>query len=524
VGDSALSVEFAASHSLEANLRVRALDSRLREEAPRGYRESVPTLRSLLVLYDGAGERFASFRDRVLGMLGEAALPPGRVHEIPTLYGGEGGPDLGDLARAKGLPESEVVRRHSEREYEALMVGFTPGFAYLGPLDPALETKRRASPRIRVRAGSVGIAGGLTGIYPVASPGGWTLIGLTRVRLFDPLSAEPARIRPGDRVRFLPVDELGPAPEAPALPRSGGAALVEVLEGGLLTTVQDLGRSGFRRVGVAGAGPVDSAAHRTANDAVGNPEDAPALEITFLGPGLRFLRSVRFALAGADLGPILVRNDLGRWPCPRGVAVQAREGNVLTFQGGSGGARTYLAFAGGICVPRILGSCSTDLTGGFGGFSGRALRAGDVLHGGAPSEGTRPRSRPPEAAAPRTVRVVLGPQDDHFDRNSLRRFLSEPFSLTKECDRVGLRLKGPPLPHSMEIASDGMVPGSVQVPPSGDPIVMLADAPTTGGYPKIATVIGPDLPLLAQLLPGEGQVRFEAVSVEEAQALLFEGS
>jgi len=179
-----------------------------------------------------------------------------------------------------------------------------------------------------------------------------------------------------------------------------------------------------------------------------------------------------------------------------------------------------VALAGGIDVPIVLGSRATDLGAGFGGFGGRPLRVGDALSLG-------PRAdRPPEAtaawkapAARVTVRVVLGPQEDHFEEATRRRFLKERWRVAATSDRVGCRLEGPALAHRgpSEIASDGLVPGAIQVPPDGAPIVVMADGPTTGGYPKIATVVGADLPLLAQLVPGEGEVRFRGVSILEAQ-------
>jgi biotin-dependent carboxylase-like uncharacterized protein len=237
------------------------------------------------------------------------------------------------------------------------------------------------------------------------------------------------------------------------------------------------------------------------------------------GPTLRFLRSTAFAITGADLTPVLHRADLGAWPVPLERRVLARAGNVLSFGPRRSGCRACAAFEGGIDVPLVLGSRATDLTGGFGGFAGRALRAGDVI-GLGPARPARPQPAPDGGAVrlvrsgPPTLRVVLGPQDDHFTKEALRRLLSERYRVGAASDRVGCRLAGPSLPHrgASEIVSDGMVAGSVQVPPDGQPIVMMADGPTTGGYPKIATVIAPDLPLLAQAVPGEAEVRFAAVA------------
>jgi KipI family sensor histidine kinase inhibitor len=520
LGDAAVSVELGAGLDAATNARVRALDRELRARPIEGFVESVPTLRSLLVVYDRSASRPCDVARELRRRLDvrAAAEPPGRLFEVKTVYGGADGPDLEPLARERGLPPSALVALHTAREYTALMLGFKPGFAYLGLVADELECCRHTTPRVRVPAGSVGVAGRQTGIYPVASPGGWQLLGRTALTLFDPGREEPSLFAPGDRVRFVAVPELEecapatPAVHAPSLP----VALVR--EPGLLTTVQDAGRSGLRRLGVGRAGAVDGPALAAANRAVGAAPEAAALECTVAGPTLEFLAPVRFAVTGADLGAVLERADLGDWPVPRGASVLARPGNRLRFSGRRDGCRAYVALAGGIDAPVVLGSRATDLACGFGGVAGRSLEAGDVLGvlgAGRSSEG--PRWRPAPAASSVRVRVVPGPQDDHFDAAALSRFLTEPWRVGPSSDRIGLRLGGEPLRHSgpAEILSDGMLPGSIQVPPDGRPIVMLADGPTTGGYPKIATVLTEDLPLLAQLVPGEGEVRFEKVSLDE---------
>jgi KipI family sensor histidine kinase inhibitor len=521
VGDAALALELGATLDPATSARVRALDMALARSPFEGLREAVPTHRSLLVLYDPGVARYSRLAKALLSLASSPAppLPPGRLHHVPVAYGGENGPDLASVAAERGLSEREVVRLHSQPEYTAFMLGFTPGFPYLGVLSEDLDCPRRATPRVRVPAGSVAIAGRQTGVYPSASPGGWHVLGRTSVRLFDPLRAEPALVAPGDRVRFVAVPDLPPpAPLLPA-PVPAAAPVVEVVQPGILTTVQDAGRAGHRRVGVSGAGPMDARAHAAANRAVGNRAGAAALECTVVGPTLAFLSPIRFAVAGADLGAVLDRADLGSWPVPLGAGVLARPGNVLRFVGARAGTRAYVALQGGIDVPVVLGSCATDLASAFGGLAGRALAASDRLAVcAAAAGGVCPRdSRPGLPARSATVRVVLGPQSDHFDAPAVESFLGSRWRVSATSDRVGCRLEGEPLRHagSAEILSDGMVPGSIQVPPDGRPIVMMADGPTTGGYPKIATVVTADLPLVAQLVPGEGEVRFEAVRVED---------
>jgi len=520
VGDAAVTVELGNDIDPDLAARVRALDRSLLRAPFPGFRESAPAYRSLLVLYDPARIRFADVR---ADLLQRAREPPGReepgpLRSVPVVYGGASGPDLADVARACRLSESEVVARHAAQEYTAFMLGFTPGFAYLGLLPEALSLPRLATPRVRVPAGSVAIAGRQTAVYPSATPGGWRLIGRTSQRAFDPLRDPPALIRPGDRVRFEPVDAL---PEMASLTPATSAdpPAVEVLQAGLLTAVQDMGRHGHRRYGVAASGALDAPALRAANRALGNAEDDAALECTIAGPTLRFLRTVRFAIAGGDLGALLRRPDLGDWEVPQGAPVLARPGNVLLFTGRRAGARAAVAFSGGLAVPIVLGSRATDLPAGFGGLAGRALRVGDLLSLGPPNEfSTAAAAHLSPPASSVTVRVVLGPQYDHFPAGEVERFLRSSFRVGPSSDRAGCRLEGPRLAaREGEITTDGMVPGSIQVPPDGKPIVMLGDGPTTGGYPKIGTAVTADLPLLAQLVPGEGEVRFSAVSVEEAQ-------
>jgi antagonist of KipI len=521
VGDAALTVELGDGLSPATNARVLALDRDLAKAPFEGFREAVPSHRSLLVLFDPGATRFGALAGSLVARAarGGAAPASGRLHDVEVVYGGESGPDLAFLARERGLSEKDLVRLHAGEPYTVFMLGFTPGFAYLGLLPEVLESSRHATPRVRVPAGSVAVAGRQTGIYPVASPGGWRLVGRTSRRLFDPFRAEPALFAPGDRVRFQPVAELPPPEPASVVPCLPATPVVEVLEPGLLTTVQDAGRAGHRRVGVSGSGPMDARAHTLANRAVGNPPGAAALECTMTGPTLVFLAPTRFAVAGADLGAVLERAELGAWPVPHGASVLARAGNVLRFTGRQYGCRAYVALQGGIDVPAALGSRATDLQSAFGGLGGRALVRGDAI-AAPPSAGERKAGResPPERyPTTATVRVALGPQADHFDAATVARFLASPWRVSLTSDRVGCRLEGDPLRLAgpPDILSDGMVTGSIQVPPDGRPIVMTADGPTTGGYPKIATVLTADLPLLAQLVPGEGEVRFEAVQVED---------
>lgn len=529
-GESAFSIEVGGGISEESNIRAAALAELLHRETPEGFREAVPAYRSVLVVHDPAADP-AELRRETLALAARAGREPPpapRRMEIPCVYDGE---DLPEVARLAGVSPKELVEIHAGRDYRVFVLGFTPGFPYLGMTDPRLDLPRRSTPRIRVPAGSVALARAQTGIYPWVTPGGWHLIGRTDPAiLFDVQKSPPSALLPGDRVRFLPVAELPEAPGGGASPAraprpEGARPFAEVVKPGLQTTVQDLGRRGHLRHGVPRAGAADPRSLLFANRAAGNPDGAPGLECTLLGPELRFVRDTLAALGGADLGALLETGGGVRWRAPVGASFLAPEGSRLRFAGPPTGMRAYLAVAGGIAVPRVLGSAATYLTSAFGGVEGRALRAGDRLFAGPPPEGARENRYEPNARRPAadrmTLRVSLGPQDDCFTDECLASLGDREWTVSNDSDRMGVRLAGPLLTHRegrKEIVSDANPPGAIQVPPSGLPIVMGADQGTTGGYPKIGCVVGPDLARLAQALPGTA-VRFEAVSLDEAREI-----
>lgn len=299
-----------------------------------------------------------------------------------------------------------------------------------------------------------------------------------------------------------------------------------VVEPGPQTTVQDLGRPGFQRFGVPVSGAMDEFALRAANLLVGNPPGAAVLEFVFQGPRLAVDADCLVACCGGDSRLRVDGRDLPGWQ-----SVRVRAGQVIQPVIGAHTTWGCLSVSGGLDVPLVLGSASTYLRGAFGGLEGRPLRAGDWLfsrtEGRFPAELAGARLASPgkfQSGQSIEARVVPGPQEDWFGEEGLRALFTGEFTLLPESDRMGYRLQGSPIPRrSGDLLSEGMTPGSIQVPPNGLPIVMMADRPTTGGYPKIATVIRADLPRLAQLRPGSGVVRFRVVSVEEAQAAYRDG-
>lgn len=288
---------------------------------------------------------------------------------------------------------------------------------------------------------------------------------------------------------------------------------------GLLTTIQDEGRFGYLSFGMSSAGPMDPAAFRIANILVGNDHGESALEATIFGPTIRFEgEEGLLALTGADMGATLN----GR-PCPRYQAVPVKAGDQLRMGAVTSGARAYIAVSGGIDVPLIMGSRSTAVQNRVGGFEGRKLMAGDRLPGGIPrylpADPDPRHSSAPEYPGAVEIRVIPGPQQDAFTAAGLVTFYGSEFTIGADSNRMGCRLDGPLVEHAGDgnIISDGIVPGCIQVPGSGQPIVLLQDCQTVGGYAKIATVVAADLGSMGQLKPGD-RVRFRAVSLEEAHA------
>ncbi|SFS90472.1 biotin-dependent carboxyltransferase family protein [Marininema halotolerans] len=298
---------------------------------------------------------------------------------------------------------------------------------------------------------------------------------------------------------------------------------LHIEKGGLLTTIQDRGRTGYQQFGMVVAGAMDAFSHQVANCLVGNLRDEASMEITMVGPVLRFEEDTWIALAGGDLSP-----QVDGKPIPMWSSCFIRGGERLSFGKARQGIRTYLAVAGGFEVESVMGSRSTYIKAGIGGWQGRALEQGDQIPLGSAkvmrsfrrwlAVGERPHYKKSIR-----LRVVLGPQASMFVKGALETLFTTSFEITPHADRMGYRLKGSPLSYQerADILSDATAPGSIQVTQEGQPIILMADRQTTGGYGKIATVISTDLSILAQASPGH-KVTFAPIDVEEAHRLYRE--
>lgn len=297
--------------------------------------------------------------------------------------------------------------------------------------------------------------------------------------------------------------------------------IFKVLKPGLQTTVQDLGRFGFREFGVSISGAMDPFSLQVGNVLVGNDLGEAALEAPLIGPVLMALNDVSIAICGGNLSPQINEQEIPLWK-----SIVIKKGQILSFGELKEGARTYISIAGGIHVPIVLNSKSTYLTGKFGGFEGRAIRKGDILYGNPFTRRNRNLYTKliPKYTNPLTVRVIVGPHTDKFTSKGIETFLTKEYSVTTQSNRMGYQLTGPQIEHSgaADIISDAIPLGGIQVPASGQPIILLAEHQTTGGYSRIGTVISADIPLLAQAQPGT-RIRFKEVSLQTAQKLLIQG-
>jgi KipI family sensor histidine kinase inhibitor len=491
-----------------------ALHAALAASRPPGVVELVPAARTVLVVLDR----------RVLGVSAatawvRTAQPAARVDravaeiEVAVRYDGA---DLVETAALLGVSPEALVKRHTQARWTVAFTGFAPGFAYLASPDWTFDVPRLPSPRTRVPAGAVGVAGEFSGAYPRETPGGWRLLGSTDAPLFDAASTDPVLLPPGARVRFAAVRETQRHGED-AVPRAdsgsqlrppatadAAATAIRVVASGPLATVQDLGRPGRAHLGIARSGALDRGALRRANRLVGNPEDAAGIEITLGGFRAVAGRDLWCALTGAA-GPV----EIDGTPIALGTATAWPAGAELAVGAFAAGARALLAVRGGLDLPVVAGGRGTDVLAGLGPAP---LAASDVLPvGPAPKAPVPPLDMAPWSPPPARIELALapGPRADRFAASALHTLFTAEWSVSAAADRVGVRLDGPELARvrTDELPSEGMVPGALQVPPSGRPTVLLADGPVTGGYPVIAVVADADLDLLAQARPGD-RVRF----------------
>lgn len=493
---SQLYVRFSTQVDQATNALIHTVVRKLLDARIPGLVDVIPGYNTLLVEFDPnlvARARLRALVNRFSEMA--SGSDGGRRHCLDVVYDG---PDLPDLAVSAGISVEEVIRRHSTPEYLVYAVGFTPGYPFLGDVDPTIRMPRLGVPRAMVPAGSVGIADGQSGIYPLASPGGWRLVGRTTERVYDPRRERPFLLEPGDKVQFVPVQgrtDSSPPAHLVLLPADPKKPVFRVHKPGLLDLVLDAGRRLVGRYGLARSGPLDAVSAKIATGLVANRADDPLLEINVVGPTIEALCDVVVAFAGSG---VLLQID--GVPADSYRSLMVKRGQVLTFPPAPVGRRGYLAIAGGIDSNRFFGSASVDAR----GLVGRPLLAGDVL-----GLAAKRRPRPGLSFTPFRhhattipVRLVPGPQY----RADLVAVLCERPLYIEHSDRMGVRLSGIGAQGS-GVTSEGNPLGAVQLTSDGHPIVLLNDRGTMGGYMKPAIVDSRDLWRFAQARDGE-QVKF----------------
>lgn len=508
-----------------------ALFAALQSRPIEGVTELVPAARTVLVVFQP--ERVS--RDALIADIGardtsSRVARDGKLIEIPVHYNGE---DLDDVAQHLGITREEVVRRHTGGTYSVAFTGFAPGFAYLSGGDPTLDVPRRKTPRTRIPAGAVALAGTFSGVYPHASPGGWQILGVTPLAMWDLNRDTPALLQPGYRVRFVDagvalVSETSAASASTAASSTSttppGAAratsatpALEVVSPGLQAVFEDLGRPGQARQGVAASGAMDRGALRAANRLVGNAPGQAGIEIVYGGFQVRAHGPCVLAVTGAR-GDITLRNPAGAsWTVPGYQAFAMNDGDTLTLGQPGAGIRYYLAARGGFAVDPVLGSCSTDTLARVGP---EPLAAGDRIgiqpagQGAIVGAAETPPDDLPCADIEVVLDVVLGPRTDWCDADAVALLSRQAWTVTPQSNRVGIRLQGDaPLQRAnhAELPSEGTRKGSIQVPASGQPVLFLADHPLTGGYPVIGSVAPWHLDRAAQI-PIGARVRLNPIS------------
>lgn len=470
----------------------------------------IAAARTVLLTFDSpkatraAADTLAQLKPRAA----DAGTP--RDIEIAVLYDGA---DTASLASTLKMSVEDLIEWHTSTTWVAAFGGFAPGFTYCVPEDPAraLSVPRLQSPRTEVPNGAVALAGEFSAVYPRTSPGGWQLIGTTRTPMWDSAATPPALVSPGDRVHYRAVDSLEDAAETSHfhLRKPARRPIFHVDDPGLQILYQDLGRQGNGNLGVTTSGSADRASARTANAAVGNKRNATLLE-NLGGCTLTALAETVICVTGAEADV-----TVGGRPVPLATPIIVPSGAEVVVAPARLGIRTYIAVRGGLIADTELDSAATDMLSGLGPApitAGETIAMSLVQPQSANALLTNPlRVHKEGGTTTGTVRVVLGPRDDWFTDEAVEQFLSTTYTVTAESNRVGLRLDSPtPLSRARteELPSEGMVAGSVQIPPSGQPVVFLRDHAVTGGYPVIATVINEDVDIATQLPPG-GTLRFK---------------
>ncbi|MBN8676656.1 MAG: 5-oxoprolinase subunit PxpB [Chitinophagales bacterium] len=515
LSENAATVAFGDQMDDALHQQVLQLDQAIRQEPFAGWVENVPAYASLTVFYQrekiavsesiSAFEQVRQWLHSKLANENPNLTLPTQVLRIPVCYEAPFAPDLDFMADFHGVSREALIALHQQDTYKVYMMGFLPGFAYMGAVDEKLSTPRKSTPRARVPAGSVGIAGRQTGIYPFDTPGGWQIIGKTPLKMLDWGKSDPFLLKTGDLVQFYAISketfeqweqtEHGAATFLPDL----AAADALVLKPGPYSTIQDLGRTGFRAYGVPVGGAMDTFSHQKANALLGNAAQAATIECTMGGLVLQWQKTTKIALAGAGTTFINGQNI----SLEQVYEVTAKD--VLEIRFHQSGLRCYLAVEGGFDSPSILNSKSMNPLIGIGA----PLKKGDALYVDRNSARATPEKTDwPGTAYTARIRVYRGPEFEWLSPESQARFFTQNYTMSHRFDRMGCHVQSDPLTFSAtrELLSTAVAPGTIQCTPAGQLILLLQDCQTVGGYPRVGQIAAVDLPKVAQWVPGEKRI------------------
>jgi KipI family sensor histidine kinase inhibitor len=531
-GSRALLVEFADLRS------VLAFHGQLKTKPLPGQVDAVSAAATVLVKFSSATHtKEAADLIPDLEFASSLHTNSGRLVTIEVVYDGQ---DLEEVGRLTGLGADGVVAEHTGQLWTGAFSGFAPGFTYLVGENHTLDVPRQQTPRTSVPAGAVALGGTFSAVYPRKSPGGWQLIGRTDAVMWDLARESPALVRPGDTVRYVAVRDVvsvqgedregqraampssreSKDPHVDGWPKDAPDSFgVRVKSPGLQSLIQDLGRPGYGDLGVSISGAADGRAARQANRLVGNEAGAAVIENLMGGLVVSAQGDQVLAVTGAHTTlEIRGSNQATLRTAALCEPFALLDGESLHLGPTTVGVRAYVAIRGGLDVPQVLGSRSTDSMSGIGPAP---LDPETFLHV-APTPGVKPVgwNEPPtvDEAPEAALRIILGPREDWFSEAGVQDLINQRWLVTEQSNRVGVRLapvavsaevgmsaqpgKALKRSHGGELPSEGAVNGALQVPPSGHPVLFLADHPTTGGYPVIAVVVTEDLPSAAQLSPG----------------------
>ncbi|WP_085246738.1 5-oxoprolinase/urea amidolyase family protein [Gilliamella mensalis] len=489
--------------------------------------EIIPAARTILIRYNPIATNANTLVKHIAKLdISASVMQSGELVTIPVHYNGE---DLAQVAEYLGITVAQVIARHTNNEYQVAFCGFAPGFAYMVSKNAQFNVPRRKSPRVRIPAGSVALAGEFSSVYPRASPGGWQLIGITDIAVWDLNRDKPALLKPGSRVNFVDATKSTKKYHLPSVKKddnnSNQQQDIKILATGLQTLLQDAGRIGQAALGISESGAMDKGALHSGNRIVGNPINEVVLEITQGGFKAQVNRGMLVAVTGAQCDIHITTSDGEKYNVAMYQPIQLEKGDIISLGSAKCGVRSYLTVRGGFQVSPVLTSCSYDTLAQVGPSPlkiGQTLAIKNIPTLNAVSLIETPMIRYPTCNDVIVLDIVLGPRTDWFTKQAVELLSSQLWQVTPASNRIGLRLSGDmPLSRDkeQELPSEGTCIGAIQIPANGQPVLFLNDHPLTGGYPVIGAVCTYHLDLASQI-PVNAKIKFNPIGMFKE----FEGS